>query len=296
MLLQPDCIPCILQMTISALRKMPLEETEVRDLYSEILKLPALRGRVWDMTSEEALELVMKKISAATDNHDPFYLEKMEQNRKALSLYASMKELVNEAPDPLYEAITLAAMANAIDFMMSLDPQDMKAFIKEKVKIPISRENYKTFRERIQGAKLLLFLADNAGEIVFDKILIETIKASRLVEVVFVVRSVPTLNDATLNEARAVGIEDVATLMENGIDGPLPGTFVSRCSKEVREILNKADLVISKGGGNFGTLDDQKEHLKKDISFILLSKCYPYEKRFGVPVGAPVLLNYFGSS
>lgn len=296
MLLKPDCIPCILQMTVSALRKLPLGEDEVQELYIEILKIPSLRGQVWDVTSEEVIEYVMEKITNATGDTNPFYSEKLKQNQRILALYPSLKKWVDEDSDPLYVAVNLATIGNAIDFMMSDDTEDTERLIKERLKASVSKENYKEFKEQLNAAKLLLYIGDNAGEIVFDKLLIETIKKHYNPEVTFVVRSVPTLNDATLKEAKFVGLDEVAVVVENGIDGPLPGTFLRRCSKEMRELFDKADLVISKGGGNFDTLDEQKKDLKKDITFMLLSKCYPYHTHFDVPIDEPILENFFVSA
>ncbi len=296
MLFQPDCIPCILRMTISTLRNLPLSESEIKGLYTKILNISALRGHTWNVTSEEVIELVMEKIIGIVASQDPFCLEKMEQNTKVLELYPTLKRLVNEASDPLYVAAQLAMLGNAIDLMMSVDTHNVEGFIKERLNAPVSMENYKAFKDKINRANLLLYFADNAGEIVFDKLLIETIRNFRMLDVVFVVRNVPTLNDATLKEAQFVKIDEVATLVDNGIEGRLPGTILSRCSESIREWVRKADLIISKGGGNFGTLDEQKNDLKKDITFMLLSKCYPYERHFGVPIGDPVLFNYFGGS
>ena len=107
------------------------------------------------------------------------------------------------------------------------------------------------------------------------------------------VRSVPTLNDATLTEAKAVGIHKIATVIENGIDGPLPGTVLSRCSDKLNNLVNRSDLIISKGGGNFDTLDEERKHLNKKISFLLLSKCAPHHDNFGVNLYRPVLFNTF---
>ncbi len=105
----------------------------------------------------------------------------------------------------------------------------------------------------------------------------------------------PTLNDATLSEAKSVGLDKIATVIENGIDGPLPGTLLSRCSSEVKELVRQSDLIISKGGGNFDTLDEERKHLRKNISFMLLSKCEPYYKHFGVKIYDPILANYYYS-
>ncbi len=108
------------------------------------------------------------------------------------------------------------------------------------------------------------------------------------------VRSVPALNDATRSEAEMVGLDQVATIMPNGLQAPVPGTILSRCSEELRELIREADLVISKGGGNFDTLEGEKD-LGADISFMLLSKCIPYCHYFQTGMFQPILANFFTS-
>ncbi len=293
MLLRPDCIPCILQMTISSINKLALDESSVKELYSEILEIPALRGLFWDTTSAEIIEDVWRKIVKRGNTPDPFYLEKSNQNEKIMELYPVLEKMVHEATDPLHVAVKLSILGNSLDLMVADTSLTIENSIIEKVKAPLSNENYSKFRQQLQTSNHLLIFGDNAGEIVFDKLLIETIKKMHKLEIAYVVRSVPTLNDATLKEAKSVGIDKIATIIENGIDGPLPGTLLSRCSSEVKELVRQSDLIISKGGGNFDTLDEERKHLQKNISFMLLSKCEPYYKHFGVKIYDPILANYY---
>ncbi len=293
MLLRPDCIPCILQMTISSINKLALDESSVKELYSEILEIPALRGLFWDTTSAEIIEDVWRKIVKRGNTPDPFYLEKSNQNEKIIALYPFLEKMVNEATDPLHIAVKLSILGNSMDLMVDDPSLTIEKSITDKAKLPLSDENYSKFKQQLQASNHLLIFGDNAGEIVFDKLLIETIKKMHKLEIAFVVRSVPTLNDATLKEAKSVGIDKIATVIENGIDGPLPGTLLSRCSSEVKELVRQSDLIISKGGGNFDTLDEERKHLQKNISFMLLSKCEPYYKHFGVEIYQPILANYY---
>ena len=163
----------------------------------------------------------------------------------------------------------------------------------EKAELPLSRDRYYRFRRQLHATRHLLIFGDNAGEIVFDRLLVETIKTKYQPEITYVVRSVPTLNDATLKEAKQVGIDNFTDIIENGIDGPLPGTILSRCSSEVKDRVRHADLIISKGGGNFDTLDEEIKHLNKKFSFMVLSKCEPYYRHFGVKLRHPILENTF---
>jgi hypothetical protein len=128
---------------------------------------------------------------------------------------------------------------------------------------------------------------------VVDRLLVEIMKNRYAPEIVFVVRSMPTLNDATGKEAKFVGMDSVTTVIENGIDGPVPGTILGRCSGELRELFRQADLVISKGGGNFDSLDEDIRDLEQNVTFMLISKCYQYAHHFNVPEGQPILANSF---
>jgi uncharacterized protein with ATP-grasp and redox domains len=293
MLLKPDCIPCILKMTISSLRKLPLGENSVKKLYSEILENPALRGLVWDITSPEIIEDVWSKIAKRMDTPDPFYLEKSNQNKKVMALYPLLEKMVNADSDPLFPAVKLAILGNSLDFMVADTALTVENSIKDRINAPLSNENYSKFKQQLQASKRLIYFGDNTGEIVFDKLLIETINDLYKLEIVFVVRSVPTLNDATLREAKSVGMDKIVKVIENGIAGPLPGTILSRCSNEVNDFVRRSDLIISKGGGNFDTLHEERKHLKKKISFLLLSKCDPHFKTFGVNLYKPILANFY---
>ncbi len=295
MLIKPDCISCILRMTISSINKLALDESSVKELYSEILEIPSLRGLNWNTTSAEVIEDVWKKIVKKVNSPDPFYREKSNQNEKIMELYPVLENMVHEATDPLHIAVKLSILGNSMDLMVADTSLTIEKSIADKTKLPLSDENYSKFRQQLQTTQHLLIFGDNAGEIVFDRLLIETLKKIHEIEVAFVVRSVPTLNDATLSEAKSVGLDKIATVIENGIDGPLPGTLLSRCSSEVKELVRQSDLIISKGGGNFDTLDEERKHLRKNISFMLLSKCEPYYKHFGVKIYDPILANYYYS-
>jgi len=293
MLLEADCVPCILRMSVTALRQLGLDEDTIRELSTEILEIPALRGLDWNTTSAEVIEDVWRKIVKKTGSSDPFRLVKSNQNKKIMDLYPILKQMINEAADPLYTAVKLAILGNSLDLMVADSAVAFENSIKDRVDAPLPLEIYSAFKQQLKASKRLVYFGDNAGEIVFDKLLNETIKELHSPEIVFVVRSVPALNDATLAEARSIGMDKIVRVVENGIDGPLPGTVLRRCSKEVNDLVQRSDLIISKGGGNFDTLDEEKEHLQKKISFLLLSKCEPYYRHFGIEIYQPILANYY---
>jgi len=292
MLLKPDCIPCVLNMSISVLRRLPLDEDTVKNLYTEILEIPSLQGRSWNTTSVHVIEEVMKKIHRTLNDRDPFASEKDRQNRVVEALYPQLKSWVESSTNPLYTAAKLAILGNAIDFMVPQNTADIEKSIRDKLDFPLDQGEYEKFENNLKNSKRVLYFSDNCGEVVLDRLFMETVKGLFDIEFVLVVKSVPAMNDVTWKEAQAVGMDGLATVIENGIQGPVPGTILARCSDTVKEWMDKTDLFISKGGGNFDTLDEEKEALPKPIVFMLLSKCHPYFKTFGVEVNRPILYNH----
>ena len=236
MLIKPDCISCILKMAITAIRNLTSDEAVIQDLTVRILTIPSLRGLQWDLSSPEVIEQVMEKIITAFQNPDPFQALKLEQNRVGQSLYPTLKKLVQQADDPLQAAVKMAIMGNAIDLMISDHPLDLEKTLVQGLEQPWPEKPFVAFKKKLEQTRSLVYLGDNCGEIVFDKLLLEIIRETYHPQVVFVVRSVPALNDATRSEAEMVGLDQVAAIMPNGLTAPVPGTILSRCSRRVKGI------------------------------------------------------------
>ena len=188
MFLKPDCIPCILSMSLNYLRKLSVPEEQVNMIYSDILSLKPLRGEMWDMTSPEVIEPIMKKIMAAVDDKDPFAAEKEKQNRKMLSLYPELQRMVKTAEHPLRTAAHLAGLGNAIDVMMEGGADDIQKIIKEQLAYSLQKNVFEILEKRIISSNRILYFGDNAGEIVLDRLFIETIKEQHDTDIIFVVR------------------------------------------------------------------------------------------------------------
>jgi damage-control phosphatase, subfamily I len=293
MFMKPDCIPCILNMSLGYLRKLSLSETRMNDIYTEILNMPPLKGQMWHITGPEVIESIMDKIMTAADNADPLSFEKEKQNELMMALYPKLKPIVDASENPLQTAAHLAILGNAIDIMLLNGTADVQKVISDQLSHPLPQDTFKTFEDKLATSSHVLCFGDNAGEIVLDRLFIETLKEKYEPDIVYVVRGIPALNDATLKDAMSVGMDKLVTVMENGIDGPLPGTRLSRCSREINDLYQKADLIISKGGGNFDTLEEEQKAVKKNMTYMLLSKCHPYHERFGVDIHRPILVNSF---
>jgi len=279
-------------MSLAAIRGVVKEAYESKEIFKKVLALPALRGDLWDTTSAEIVEDVLKIIIEETGREDPFKGEKQRQNRRMMEIYPSLESEVQTSRDPLLSALKLAIVGNGIDAMVSERPSSMTEEILARLKeISIREKDYGAFVSRLRRCKQLLYIGDNAGEIVTDKLLIKTIRNHFDLDVFYAVRSLPSLNDATVRDAQTVGMGEVARVVENGIEGHLPGTIMSRCSREFQTLASESDFIISKGGGNYETLTEER-FLGKPVTYMLLSKCPVYRSHFDTPIGQPILANY----
>jgi len=287
----PDCIPCILKMVLEVARVAMKDEEQVRRFMEEILKLKYFNGVDRNVTSPEVIKDVWGKVIEVSGETDPLREVKEEQNRKALAIYPKAKELVLKSEDPFLEAIKLAIAANSIDAMTDIRGEIPEEIIKKWFRLEIDSENLKCLKERFRKARKVVFLGDNCGEIVFDKLLMEVLLEMHHLEITYITRTLPIMNDATLKEVLSVGIGKIAQVIENGIREPLPGTFLKRINSESKILIERSDLVISKGGGNYDSLTEE-EGLRGKISFLFLAKCYPYCHLHHVSLNAPVIYNF----
>jgi uncharacterized protein with ATP-grasp and redox domains len=287
----PDCIPCILKMSLGIARVVMKEEDQVRRFMEQVLALKYFNGEEQNVTSPEVIKEVWLKFIEFSGKADPLKEIKDQQNRKALAIYPGVKELVLKSKDPFFEAIKLAIAGNSIDAMTDVQGEAPEEILKKWQRLEIDREKLNGLKERLRKTQRLVYLGDNCGEIVFDRLLMEVLLTMYNVEITFITRTLPILNDATLEDALSVGLREVTHVMENGMAEPLPGTFLKRISSESKILIERSDLVISKGGGNYDSLTEE-EGLRGKISFLFLAKCYPYCHLHHVSLGVPVIYNF----
>ena len=287
----PDCIPCIMKMSLGIAYLVIQDNGHVRRFLNQVLKLKYFRGEDWEVTSPEVIKQVWLMLLEVTGQADPMKEIKKEQNRKALEIYPVAKKTVLESHDPLLEAIKLAIAGNSIDAMVNVEGEAPEKILQRWDKLEIDAGNLNLFKERLKKARKLVYLGDNCGEIVFDKLLMETLRKLYPLEIIFVTRTLPIMNDITFQDALSIGIEEVAQMMENGTPEPLPGTFLEKISRELRAEMESSDLVISKGGGNCDSLTEENK-MKGKISFLLTAKCHPYCSIHQVTLSAPIIYNF----
>jgi len=276
-----DCIPCFVRQALDAIG-LATPDTE--------LQLRFLR-EVLGWLSEWELELappvlgqrVHRRVRELTGLSDPYRTAKRAHTLMALDLLPELRQLITESEDRLQTATRLAIAGNAIDLGVSssVSLDDVRHSLKEALSEPLAGD-IEVFRGAIERAEKLLYLADNAGELVFDRLLLEEL-ASPGRQLLVAVRGAPVINDATLQEARESGIFEVAAVIDNGSDAP--GTLLDETSPAFQRAFAEADLIIAKGQGNFESLSD----VPANLFFLLKAKCPVIAGHLGVTVGSYVL-------
>jgi len=284
----PDCIPCILKMSLEVMRTATEDEQRVNRFLTEILELKPLRGENYSITSPELIRDVWLKMEKFSGVRDPLKVKKQEQNRNALKIYTVAKEIIEKKNDPIVEALKLAILGNAIDSMVGMEGFTGEGIVKLLQESWIDAIAVEELKKKISSVRKITYLGDNCGEIVFDRLFIETLRKFYDAEIIYITRTLPILNDALFEDALSIGMDEVAEVMENGISEPLCGTFVEKVSKEMKDLIEDSNLVISKGLGNYESLSEY-EHLRGKISFLLRGKCYPSCAVHGVPLGSLIV-------
>jgi uncharacterized protein with ATP-grasp and redox domains len=218
-------------------------------------------------------------ISEKTGISDPYAEIKKENTHKALSLYPQLKRRIESSEDRLSAAVRMAIAGNVIDFGANADfdlDKDLDALLSQKLAV----DHYPAFCLALQRARNILYLADNAGETVFDRLLIEELGKP----VIYAVREKPIINDAVYQDALDAGIDKVAEIVSSGTDAP--GTILNLCSDQFLKIFRSADLVISKGQGNYEGLSDET----RPVFFLLKAKCAVIAKDIEVKEGSLILM------
>jgi len=287
----PDCIPCILKMSLEIARAAMKDEDEVKRFMEEVFKLKYFNDENWKLTSPDIIKDVWLKVIEFTGKSDPMREIKDEQNNKALTIYSHAKELVLKSKDPFLGAIKLAVVGNSIDAMTNVKGEAPEEILERWHRLEIDNKSLELLKGRLEKTRRLIYLGDNCGEIVFDKLLIEVLLEKYPLEITFITRTLPIMNDATLQDACSMGIGEVAQVVENGVQEPIPGTYLKKINSETKTLIERSNLVISKGGGNYDSLTEE-EGLKGKVSFLFVAKCYPYCNIHQVSLNAPVIYNF----
>jgi len=275
-----DCLPCLLRQTLDAARRF----TDDRNVHGRIVREVMRFAADLDLGRPAPIvgQSIHRRLRELTGVEDPYRSAKDRFNELALSMLPGLRESVRRAPDPIIAAVKAAIAANLIDLgaKSSLAEDQARAEMSRAVSSEIHGDLTGLLRG-LNRAKNVLYLADNAGEIVVDRLLIEQIGPQR---VTVAVRGRAVINDATMDDAMTAGLHEISRVIDNGSDAP--GTIMDDCGPEFVDAFRKADLVVSKGQGNFETLSDEDA----DIFFLLKVKCPVVASHTGLPEGTHAIL------
>jgi uncharacterized protein with ATP-grasp and redox domains len=271
-----DCFPCFLKQALRAARIATDDEIKIKRVLDEVGMM--LRDIPLDSTPPQSGRLIYRKVSEVTGGSDPYREIKKESTQKALSLYPFLKSRVEKSSDRLLTAIRIAIVGNVIDFG-AYGNFDLSREVAEIFKKDFAVCDYDKFKHGLDKTREILYIGDNAGECVFDRILIEEIKKP----VTYVVRDAPIINDATYEDAVQAGIDSVATIISSGTDAP--GAILETCSAGFMKMYHNSDFIISKGQGNYEALSNEMG----SIFFLLKVKCQVIANDIGVDEGDIVL-------
>jgi uncharacterized protein with ATP-grasp and redox domains len=277
-----DCYPCFLRQALEAARWLRADEAAQKVLVDRVLD--QLGEIELASTPPQIGDRVHRLVRETLGDGDPYRAFKREATRHALALLPRLEALVAESADPLETAIRLSIAGNIIDAGVS-QRYDLWKTVERVLAQPFAIGELAGLRSALAGAASVLYLADNAGETVFDRLLVPLLGRP----VVYAVKGGPILNDATLEDARSAGLEPAAQLLSTGSDAP--GTVLERCSEEFREAYRQSELVIAKGQANYETLSEEGPK----VFFLLQAKCPIVARDLGVEVGSIVLCRGAGN-
>ncbi|MBF0515575.1 MAG: DUF89 family protein [Nitrospirae bacterium] len=274
-----ECFPCFLRQTVTALSQLDLDESMRYKIVSEVLGI--LKDVDVEKTPAHATTYLYRSIKQVTAL-DPYAVLKRKYNEFALNLYDGLKEKVLKAKEPLRSAARIAIAGNIIDFGI-YESFDVEKTIDRALEDKIALDDFDFFKEQLQRHDEILYLFDNAGEIVFDRLLIELL-AGMGKRVTGVVKGGAVINDATMEDAISVGVNKYCRVIDNGTDAV--GTDIEFCSPSFVREYDRHHFVISKGQGNFETLEGQKD---KNIFFLFQAKCDVVASHLNLTKGSMLL-------
>ena len=274
--IHPQCLACLAGLA----HKGVSAATEDPQLQLKVIRksLAALAQHDTALPAPVAAATIQSIIARETGCADPYQAVKAQSNAIALAMLPDLRKRVAASDAPLETALRLAIAGNIIDFatLTHLDEDQLLQHMDTAFEKPVQGD-LKTVARRLKGARSMLWITDNAGEIVFDRLVLEQLDPAH---VTLVVRGGPALNDATREDAKAAGVPEAIPVMDTGL--ALPGTRIADSNPEFQAAHAQADLIIAKGQGNFETLD----HADPRTIFLFQVKCPVIERAAGFPLGS----------
>lgn len=281
-----ECIYCTVKKADYLFSLYEIDEDKRLKFMKDVFKIVSMAEK--EDTSPNLNARILRLLYSEFNLGDMYYKIKKEYNNLLLSMEKEILCSIYHSEDKFLTALKYAMVGNFIDFgaMDEVDTDKLKKLIISANQESVDVKEYSSFKGDLENAKRIAYLADNAGEIVFDKIfikLINQIYPHIIIDVI--VRGEPVYNDATIIDAQEIGLCDIVNVVGNGTD--IPGTQLNEINTKSKEIIDNADLIISKGQGNFETLFG----CGKNIYYIFLCKCDLFTRRFNIEKFKGVFIN-----
>lgn len=275
MKLNPFCMCCALNKQEQKIRHYP--DMEKKTEYMK--KVMALIANTEENDCAPSLSVDIQKLYSSFWNcpMEDFTKIKKEFNQLMLNMEASIEDKIRKANDPLEKALLYARIGNYIDFaaLSNVDQSTVITLLDEKSSEALDEKEYENFLRDLSSARKLVYLTDNCGEVVLDKLAVKILKEQYPdLDITVIVRGYPVVNDATMEDAEEIGLTDLVKVIGNGSN--VGGTWIPGINSESRELLYDVDLIIAKGQGNFETLND----CGLNIYYLFLCKCDLFQRRF----------------
>jgi len=282
------CYPCLLNQALKLSGLSKLDHSQTKDLMNATMKILINSGP--EFTAPHVAAAMQEYLAgkySPDKKFDPYSELKAATNRIAISYFRHLSSMAESSQSPLETAVKIAAAGNIIDFgAKGINQVDIDHEIAEIDNIGFGIYDFDKFKEKLHSAAEILYIGDNAGEIVFDKVLVNRLKnINKTAHITFATRGKAVLNDITIEDAEFTGMTEIADVISSG--SRYPGTFLSETSDEFKKVYRNADLIIAKGQGNFETLS---EEYSEKLFFIMRVKCEMVARRAGADEGKLVLM------
>ena len=285
MRLSAACMACMVSRQAEALREEP-DEDRKSEYLRQVLRV------IGDAPEGMSAPVVTERIGALHEAYfgRPYSFRELKRRYNALmlGLEDAIGAEIAAAEDPLRLAVQYARVGNYIDFgaMGSVDDEKLRALLDRARQDELEETTYEAWKRDLDRAQRLVYCTDNCGEIVLDKLLIRQLKKRwPQLEITVLVRGGEVLNDATREDAEEVGLTGLTQVLGNGTQ--VAGTDLATISPEARRVFDEADVIVSKGQGNFETLHG----CGRNVYYLFLCKCDWFTQRFGLERFRGVFVN-----
>lgn len=286
MKLNPYCMCCAVNKQEEKIRKFP--DMDKKTEYMK--KVMSILSSAEEQDCSPSLSVEIKKLYSEFWNcpAEDYTEIKKEFNQLMLNVEASVEEKIRTSADPLETALLYARIGNYIDFaaLENVSQETMLKLLENENQEPLSQTEYANFQTDLSTAKTLVYLTDNCGEIVLDKLAVKILKEKYpQLNITVIVRGYPVVNDATMEDAEEIGLTDIVKVTGNGSN--VSGTWFPGLSNEARTLLEQADVILAKGQGNFETMND----CGLNVYYLFLCKCDLFQRRFHAKALQGMFLN-----